>query len=74
MSEEQCYGPLCTFAATGPKPHFQGIYLCHTCSNQKDDVEKEKEPMPLCICYNCAEKCHEELGHEVDYVGDGPSY
>jgi len=31
-------------------------------------------PMPLCICQNCAEECHEALGHEVEFYGQGPSY
>ncbi len=30
---EDDYGSLCTFAATGINPHFQSIYLCHTCNN-----------------------------------------
>ena len=72
--------PLCTFAVTGAKAHFQGIYLCHTCSKSNNVVgnddgdDDDQQAMPLCICYSCAEICHESKGHEVEFVGDGPAY
>ncbi len=54
------YGPLCTFAATGTKPHFQSLYLCHTCAKE--------DGVPLCLGANCADICHE--GHNVEYYGE----
>jgi hypothetical protein len=76
--DEVDYGPLCTFAVTGPTAHFQAIYVCHTCSfsKQRDssDDDGDKNGMPLCICFHCAEICHEQNGHEIEYYGDGPSY
>jgi len=80
MSDEYSYGPLCTFAVTGPTNHFQPIYVCHTCTRKKNqdtqsnDACEEQQPMPLCICYNCAEICHEAQDHLIEYIGDGPSY
>lgn len=74
-SEESNDGALCTFAVTGPKPHFQAIYLCHTCSKSTSHGQDENEQlMPLCVCYNCAENCHEAKGHDIEFVGDGPAY
>jgi len=106
---ESEFGALCTYAATGPNPTFQPIFICRTCATvscKQDESESESESkfgndhegdnntgpvigsasggdsgvqsptdaMPLCICQNCAEACHEALGHDVEYVGSGLSY
>mmetsp|Transcript_6512 Transcript_6512/g.12268 ORF Transcript_6512/g.12268 Transcript_6512/m.12268 type:complete len:647 (-) Transcript_6512:28-1968(-) len=76
---------LCTFAATGATPVFQSIYICHSCSqqnlcsvdnhaNNNDHDDDDGKALPLCICENCAQECHEALGHDVEYYGTGPSY
>lgn len=44
-----------------------------TSSGRSGDINDTKV-LPLCICQNCAFNCHEELGHEIEYIGDGPSY
>ena len=71
---------LCTYAVTGPVPTFQEIFICHTCcqkpktqsqSNLSPEIKTGGE-MPLCICEGCAEACH--MGHNVEYMGTGPSY
>jgi hypothetical protein len=58
----------------------------NVCSiNQDDDQEHQDNPpdigpnddeeaLPLCICENCAQECHEAFGHDVEYYGSGPSY
>lgn len=68
---------LCTFAVTGRLATFQEIYICVTCSKRNicgQSENEDGESMPLCLCYNCAERCHEALGHEVEYYGRGPCY
>ena len=70
---------FCTFAVTGTTPVFQAIYICNTCSennicSSQDEYNDNGEVMPLCICQNCAEHCHESQGHDVDYYGSGPCY
>lgn len=54
---------LCTFAVTGETPVFQAILVCLDCSSDEEGV---------CLCRACAELCH--AGHEIDYIGMGPSY
>ena len=76
MTEEKNY---CTFAVTGTTPAFQAIYICNTCSEKnicsgQDEYNENGQVMPLCICQNCAEHCHESQGHDVDYYGSGPCY
>lgn len=76
MSHED-YPLLCTFAATGREATFQEIYICTTCSERnicRENDHEGGEAMPLCICNNCAEQCHEDFGHEVEYYGRGPCY
>jgi ectoine hydroxylase-related dioxygenase (phytanoyl-CoA dioxygenase family) len=82
-SDEENHDPLCTFTVTGCKPHYQAIYVCHTCTKKedKDDIDhdtatqnNEQNIMPLRLCFNCAKISHEEKGHEIEYTGDGPSY
>ena len=67
---------LCTFTATGAYPTFQAVYICHTCAtpNPNNENSTDDRSMPLCICDACAECCHETLGHDVEYIGMGPSY
>ena len=72
MNDEEEYGPLCTYAATGTKPHFQAIFLCHTCTTNEHVKGDQAQLMSLCICNSCAEICHE--GHIVEYYGEGISY
>jgi hypothetical protein len=77
QQQEESSLPLCTFAVSGRKAAFQEIYICLTCSETNvcsDDDQTDGEVMPLCICYNCAEHCHEAAGHEIEYYGRGPCY
>ena len=75
---------LCTRAITGNVyPTHQPIYICDTCqlykakdegdsSNASTGQEEEMdEPLPSCICQSCALNCHN--GHDVSFVGIGPS-
>jgi cell wall assembly regulator SMI1 len=69
---------FCTFPITSTKPIFQEIYICHNCvqnhsKNMNADLE-EQQPMPLCICQSCALICHEDQGHDIEYIGSGPSF
>jgi len=78
VNKEQNYSlhsfeTLCTFAATGRKPVFQAVYICHTCCMKPED-DSGQDLMPLCICQGCAESCHECFDHDVEYIGVGPSY
>jgi hypothetical protein len=67
---------FCTFPITKTKQVFQEIYICHTCvqNHSVNDNVEEQQPMPLCICQSCAQICHEDLGHDIEYIGSGPSF
>eukprot|EP00557_Chaetoceros_sp_GSL56_P004589 CAMPEP_0176504794 /NCGR_PEP_ID=MMETSP0200_2-20121128/16135_1 /TAXON_ID=947934 /ORGANISM="Chaetoceros sp., Strain GSL56" /LENGTH=163 /DNA_ID=CAMNT_0017904273 /DNA_START=22 /DNA_END=511 /DNA_ORIENTATION=+ len=72
---------LCTFAATGATPVFQSIsFVIHALSKIYAVltimliIMNDGKALPLCICENCAQECHEALGHDVEYYGTGPSY
>ena len=60
---------FCTFAVTGNRTTWQAIYICHECVN-----ENEASTTPLCICQACADHCHHDDEHEVEYIGMGPAY
>lgn len=60
---------FCTFAVTGTETWFQPIFICHDCLD-----EESGEASPLCVCQACAELCHENKDHDVEYIGMGPSY
>jgi len=53
----------CTFSASGPRPVFQPIFICHTCCGNET---------VNCICEACASKCHSS--HDVRYLTIGASY
>eukprot|EP00532_Pseudo-nitzschia_australis_P013916 CAMPEP_0168226778 /NCGR_PEP_ID=MMETSP0140_2-20121125/13625_1 /TAXON_ID=44445 /ORGANISM="Pseudo-nitzschia australis, Strain 10249 10 AB" /LENGTH=596 /DNA_ID=CAMNT_0008157949 /DNA_START=30 /DNA_END=1820 /DNA_ORIENTATION=+ len=77
---------FCTLAVTGTDPTFQAIFLCNEClldpsmENGTMDATTlaasgiQQQLSPLCICQACAEICHDDGYHDVEYVGMGPSY
>lgn len=78
QEENEDHSKFCTFPITSTNQIFQEIYICHTCVqhqsiNKNDDI-KDQQLMPLCICHSCALICHEDLGHDIEYIGSGPSY
>jgi hypothetical protein len=36
--------------------------------------QQQQQHTPLCICQACANICHDDAYHDVEYVGMGPSY
>jgi hypothetical protein len=69
----------CTFAITGNHVWFQAIYSCRTCQEQQQHEQEQESNWNTtssstwwCICESCAYCCHD--GHEVEYIGVGPSY
>ena len=61
---------FCSFAVTGGIPSFQPIFICHECFNENNTSGEE---VPLCICQACADNCHNDNNHDVEYVGMGES-
>jgi hypothetical protein len=54
----------CSYALTGDKSMYQGVYRCITCTSE---AESNK-----CCCAGCADACHWE--HDVEYIGYGLAY
>ena len=81
---------FCTLAVTGTDPTFQAIFLCNECfldsppesttntggttATASTGAEAPLRQAPLCVCQACAEFCHGDGYHDVEYIGMGPSY
>jgi hypothetical protein len=80
---------FCTLAVTGTDPTFQAIFLCNECfldsspetanadgttATATASAEALLHQAPLCVCQACAEFCHDDGYHDVEYIGMGPSY
>lgn len=61
LSDNRVIKHFCSLAAFGRTEVFQAIFVCSSCTSKNE-----------CICSACAEQCH--AGHEVEYIGMGPSY
>jgi hypothetical protein len=56
----------CTFFVTGNALTHQGIFRCITCSENSEEN--------TCCCAGCSKHCHQDQGHEVEYLANGLAY
>jgi len=43
-------------------------------ASEQQQQQQQQQKSPLCVCQACAEVCHDDGYHDVEYVGMGPSY